>query len=69
MKGAPGDQVSDLLCVQLASYLEGGPLMFMLPLHVYQKSDHEMLITLGYCLNFEGHSRVKKVKFSEFVVG
>ena len=24
-KGAPGDQVWDLLCVQLASYLEGGP--------------------------------------------
>ena len=22
---APGDQVWDLLCVQLASYLEGGP--------------------------------------------
>ena len=24
-KGAPGDQVRDLLCVQLASYLERGP--------------------------------------------
>ena len=24
-KGAPGDQVRDLLCVQLASYWEGGP--------------------------------------------
>ena len=27
-KGAPGDQVWDLLCVQLASYLERGPLMW-----------------------------------------
>ena len=30
-KGAPGDQVWDLLCVQLASYLERGPLMWMMP--------------------------------------
>ena len=29
-KGAPEDQVWDLLCVQLASYLEGGPLMWMM---------------------------------------
>ena len=37
-KGAPGDQVGDLLCVQLASYLEGGPLMWMMPLHVNKKN-------------------------------
>ena len=32
-----------LLCVQLASYLEGGPLMWMMPLdlHVNQKSDYD----------------------------
>ena len=44
-KGAPGDQMWDLLCVQLASYLEGGPLMWMMPLHLrdYQKSDYEMM--------------------------
>ena len=37
----PGDLVWDLLCVQQASYLEGGPLVWMLPLylHVNQKSD------------------------------
>ena len=42
-KGAPGDQVPDLLCVQLASYLERAPLMWMMPLHlhVYQKSDYD----------------------------
>ena len=42
-KGAPGDQVWDLLCVQLASYLERGPLMWMMPLHLHvnQKSDHD----------------------------
>ena len=36
----PGDLVWDLPCVQQASYLEGGPLMWMLPLylHVNQKS-------------------------------
>ena len=39
-KGAPGDQVWDLLCVQLASYLERGPLMWMMPLHVNQKSNY-----------------------------
>ena len=38
--GTPWDQVWDLLWVQLASYLEGGPLMWMMPLHLYvhQKS-------------------------------
>ena len=42
-KGAPGDQVWDLLCVQLASYLERGPLMWMMPLHMHvnQKSDYD----------------------------
>ena len=42
-KGAPGDQVWDLLCVQLASYLERGPLMWMMPLHLHvnQKSDYD----------------------------
>ena len=42
-KGAPGDQVCDLLCVQLASYLERGPMMWMMPLHqhVNQKSDYD----------------------------
>ena len=45
-KGAPGDQVWDLLCVQLASYLERGPLMGMMPLHLHvnQKSDCDMMI-------------------------
>ena len=39
----PGDQGRDLLCVQLASYLEGGPLMWMMPLHLHvnQKSDFD----------------------------
>ena len=37
---------SDLLCVQQASYLEGGPLMWMLPLslHVNKKSDYDFMI-------------------------
>ena len=43
MIGTPGDLVWDLPCVQQASYLEGGPLMWMLPLylHVNQKSDDD----------------------------
>ena len=40
-KGAPGDQVLDLLCVQLTSYLEGGPLMWIMRLHVNQKSNDD----------------------------
>ena len=42
----PGDLVWDLPCVQQASYLEGGPLVWMLPLylHVNQKSDYDMMI-------------------------
>ena len=42
-KGAPGDQVPDLPCVQLASYLEGGPLMWMMPLHLHvnKKTDYD----------------------------
>ena len=48
-KGAPGDQVRDLLCVQLASYLERGPLMWMMPLHLHvnQKSDYDMIYDLS----------------------
>ena len=39
----PGDLVWDLPCIQQASYLEWGPLMWMLPLylHVNQKSDYD----------------------------
>ena len=40
----PGDLVWDLPCLQQDSYLEGGPLVWMLPLylHVNQKSDYDM---------------------------
>ena len=31
----PGDLVWDLPCVQQVSYLEGGPLMWMLPLYLH----------------------------------
>ena len=43
MIDVPGDLVWDLPCVQQASYLEGEPLMWMLPLylHVNQKSDYD----------------------------
>ena len=48
----PGDLVWDLPCVQQASYLEGGTLMWMLPLylHVNKKSyydDDDILINLN----------------------
>ena len=43
MIDTPGDLVWDLPCMQKASYLEGGPLMWMLPLylHINQKSDDD----------------------------
>ena len=46
MLDVPGDLVWDLPCVQQASYLEGGPLMWMLPLylHVNKKSDYDMMM-------------------------
>ena len=52
-KGAPGDQVWDLLCVQLASYLERGPLMWMMPLHLHvnQKSDYDIWYDESACWN------------------
>ena len=39
-----------LLCVQLANYLEGSPLMWMIPLylHVNQKSNYEMMMILQF---------------------
>ena len=40
----PGDLVWDLPCLQQASYLIGGPLMWPLYLHVNQKSDYDMII-------------------------
>ena len=47
----PGDLVWDLSCVQQASYLEGGPLVWMLPLYllVNQKSDYDdmMIVNRG----------------------
>ena len=45
----PGDMVRDLPCVQQASYLEGGPLMWMLPLylHLNQNSDYDDMIYEG----------------------
>ena len=49
-KGAHGDQAQDLLCVKLASYLECGPLMLMMPLHINRKSDYDD----------DGSSRVKR---------
>ena len=38
-----GDLVWDLPCVQQASYLEGGPLVWLLPLYlpINQKSDYD----------------------------
>ena len=56
MTDIPGDLVWDLPCVQQASCLEGGPLMWMLPLylHVNQKSDYddmtEWYLVLVKCL-------------------
>ena len=47
-----GDLMWDLPCVQQASYLERGPLMWMLPiyLHVNQKSDYDMIYNVVHTL-------------------
>ena len=47
MIDVPGDLVRDLPWLQQASYLEGGPLMWMLPLylHVNQKSDYDDMMS------------------------
>ena len=52
MIDVPGDLVWDLPCVQQASYLEGCPLMWMLPLylHVNQKSGYDDMIVCTFCL-------------------
>ena len=44
----------DLLWVQLASYLEGGPLMLMMPLrlHVNQKSYYDDILTHAIMFSF-----------------
>ena len=54
MIDVPGDLVWDLPCVQQASYLEGGPLMWMLPLHLHvnKKSDYDDDNTLKYFSHF-----------------
>ena len=51
----PGDLVWDLPCVQQASYLEGGPLVWMLPLylHVIQKSDYDMMMMETICMEYQ----------------
>ena len=54
----------NLLCVQLASFLEGGPLMWRLSLHLNsnQKSDYDMMMIkylctiMGKVLNFVKHA-------------
>ena len=60
MIDVPGDLVWDLPCVQQASYLEGGPLVWMLPLylHVNQKSDYDMIWWLN--------RRVFLMRFKQF---
>ena len=56
MTDIPGDLVWDLPCVQQASYLERGPLMWMLPLylHVNQKSDYDDICSLETLKNVNG---------------
>ena len=50
----PGDLVWDLPWVQQASYLEGGPLLWILPLylHVNQKSDDDDSAKVYRCTHF-----------------
>ena len=45
-KDCSGDYVWDLLCVQLASYVQGGPLKWMMPLHMHVNNNLIMMMTL-----------------------
>ena len=55
MIDVPRDLMWDLPCVQQASYLEGGPLMWMLPLylHVNQKFDYDIWYDDMLCLSLK----------------
>ena len=46
------NQVWDQLCVQLTSYLEGGPLMWMMPLHLHANQKSHYDIMMMFRLNF-----------------
>ena len=67
----PGDLVWDLPCVQQASYLEGGPLVWMLPLylHVNQKSDYDMMM-IWHLLSYHPETKiwacVRQITLSKF---
>ena len=64
MIDVPGDLVWDLPCMQQASYLEGGPVMWMLPLylHVNQKSDYDIYDYMFRSAEQNGHQSKKKEK-------
>ena len=71
MIGTPGDLVLDLPCLQLASYLEGGPLLWMmlLHLHVSQKEPMMMMMMITFtsqCIEHPGkpHCIMGKVGFT-----
>ena len=71
MVDTPGDLVWDLPCVQQASYMEGGPLMWMLPvyLHVIQKSgddDNHVNINLKEILVYLNNQPKIKWNFKQF---
>ena len=46
MINTPGDLVWDLPCMQQASYLEGGPLMWMLPLYLHVNKNPMIMMTM-----------------------
>ena len=53
--------------MQLASYLEGRPLMWMMPLHLHvnQKSDYDDDILVSLILNFEADLSFSKSRIQE----
>ena len=73
MIGIPGDLVWDLPYVQQASYLEGGPLMWMLPLYLHfnqksvdddDSSRHGSLTVRALHINFFNFPRFCYVVFA-----
>ena len=68
----PGDLVWDLPCMQQASYLKGGPLVWMLPLYLHgnQKSDYDDMIwyEMCTCVNPEHASHNSNRRHFDFFV-
>ena len=70
MIDTPGDQLWDLPCMQQSSYLEGGPLMWMLPLHLHfnkkicDDDDNDDFMSFSWLKRIKFCQSVSSIKFN-----